>query len=332
MENRKVIEQPIRLKGLTQRFVYKANSFIDKQAAGKSPFLLFIPFVHVHTALFCSDEFVGKSKHGRYGDNVEEMDWAVGKVMEKLESVGLRNNTFVYFSSDNGAHIEETGVNGQREGGFNGIFKGGKAMGGMEGGIRVPSIISWPGTALKGEINYTTSQMDLFSTVMELTGTPLPKDRIIDGKSLIPLLNGKTQSPHEFIFHYCGKQIHAATYIQHNDQKLWKIHWTTPKFMPRTNQCEFVCHCFGDFVIHHNPPLLYDLENDPSEANPIDISSNSKYSKIISIVEKEKDRHLSKIEEVTDQFSFSNSIWKPWLQPCCNFPFCECTDDLHLKS
>ncbi|GFY43569.1 steryl-sulfatase [Trichonephila inaurata madagascariensis] len=277
--------------------------------------------------LFCSDEFAGKSKHGRYGDNVEEMDWAVGQVMEKLESLGLYNNTFVYFSSDNGAHIEETGVDGQREGGFNGIFKGGKMMGGMEGGIRVPSIISWPGTSLKGEINYATSQMDLFPTIMELADIPLPDDRIIDGKSMIPLLNGKSQSSHEFIFHYCGKQIHAATYIQQKDQKLWKIHWTTPKFKPGTNQCEYVCHCFGNFVIHHDPPLLYDLENDPSEANPINISSNSKYYEITSIVEQARISHRSKIQEVPDQFSFSNSIWKPWLQPCCNFPYCNCKDD-----
>ncbi|GFR15368.1 steryl-sulfatase [Trichonephila clavata] len=327
MENKEVVEQPVHLKGLTQRLVHKARAFLDKQANEKFPFLLFIPFVHVHTALFCSDEFAGKSKHGRYGDNVEEMDWAVGQVMERLKSLGLYNNTFVYFSSDNGAHIEETGVDGQREGGFNGIFKGGKMMGGMEGGIRVPSIISWSGTTLKGEINYPTSQMDLFPTIMELADIPLPDDRIIDGKSMIPLLNGKSQSSHEFIFHYCGKQIHAATYIQQKDRKSWKIHWTTPKFKPGTNQCEYVCHCFGDFVIHHDPPLLYDLENDPSEANPINISSNSKYSKIIFIVEQARIGHRSKIEEVPDQFSFSNSIWKPWLQPCCNFPYCNCKDD-----
>ncbi|GIY87917.1 hypothetical protein CEXT_59452, partial [Caerostris extrusa] len=123
MENKKIVEQPIRLKGLTQRFVEKASNFLEKQIAGKSPFFLYIPFVHVHTALFCADEFSGKSKHGRYGDNVEEMDWAVGKIMEKVENLGFLNNTFVYFSSDNGAHVEERGKNGQREGGFNGIFR-----------------------------------------------------------------------------------------------------------------------------------------------------------------------------------------------------------------
>ncbi|GIY87915.1 arylsulfatase D [Caerostris extrusa] len=199
-------------------------------------------------------------------------------------------------------------------------------MGGMEGGIRVPSIVSWPGTDFKGEINYTTSQMDLFPTIMEIAGILIPEDRIIDGKSMIPLLKGKSGSRHQILFHYCGKQIHAATYI-HNDKKIWKIHWTTPKFVPGTSHCEFVCHCFGDFVVHHNPPLLYDLENDPSESNPIEVKSDPYYSDIILRVNKARDEHYSKLENVPDQFSFSNSVWKPWLQPCCNFPLCKCTDD-----
>ncbi|GBM89352.1 Steryl-sulfatase [Araneus ventricosus] len=327
MENKEVVEQPIRLKGLTQRFVKKASNFLEKQS-GKSPFFLYIPFVHVHTALFSSDEFSGKSKHGRYGDNIEEMDWAVGQIMGKLESLGFRNNTFVYFSSDNGGHIEEIGADGQREGGYNGILKGGKTMGGMEGGIRVPTVISWPGTVLKGEIKHMTSQMDLFPTIMELASESLPADRIIDGKSMIPLLEGKSQkSPHHILFHYCGKSIHAATYTQHDDQEVWKIHWTTPKFMPGTSQCEYVCHCYGDFVVNHNPPLLYDLQHDPSESNPIKIASNPKYSKIISTVEQARDEHNLTLEEVPDQFSLYNAVWKPWLQPCCNFPYCECKDD-----
>lgn len=121
MENLDVVEQPIRLQGMTQRFVSKANEFLDRQ---QGPFLLFVSFMHVHTALFCSDEFKGRSAHGAYGDNVEEMDWAVGKIMEKLDDLGLRNKTFVYFSSDNGGHIEEVGINGEREGGYNGHFRG----------------------------------------------------------------------------------------------------------------------------------------------------------------------------------------------------------------
>lgn len=124
MQDKELVEQPVRLKGLTQRFVHKAKQFLQKQSVLKKPFLLYMPFVHVHTALFCTSKFSGQSAHGRYGDNVEEMDWAVGEVVQTLKNLNFLNNTFVYFSSDNGAHIEEVGHDGQREGGFNGVLKG----------------------------------------------------------------------------------------------------------------------------------------------------------------------------------------------------------------
>lgn len=325
MENREVIEQPIRLKGLTQRFVHKAKQFLNKQSFSNKPFLLYMPFVHVHTALFCASEFSGRSAHGRYGDNVEEMDWAVGEVIKTLEDLSMLNNTFIYFSSDNGAHIEEVGHDGQKEGGFNGVLKGGKMMGGMEGGIRVPSIISWPEKVAPKEINILTSQMDIFPTMLDITGLPLPNDRIIDGKSLVPVITGNLKH-HKIVFHYCGKFIHAATYIPDQGNNKWKVHWITPKFIPGTDRCPYVCHCFGEFIIHHEPPLLYNLVNDISESHPIDVSSNKKYLEIISLISNKRREHEKTIKNVTDQFSFSNSVWKPWLQPCCNFPFCKCTD------
>lgn len=67
----------------------------------------------------------GASAHGQYGDNVMEMDWSVGKMLDALDKHGVTDNTIVYFSSDNGGHIEEFNVVTQeREGGYNGIFSG----------------------------------------------------------------------------------------------------------------------------------------------------------------------------------------------------------------
>ena len=89
-------------------------------------------FLHVHTPLFSSPEFRGKSVHGRYGDNVLELDWAVGAVREKLAALGLAENTIVYFSTDQAAHNEEISASQERHGGYN-IYRGGKGMGGFEG-------------------------------------------------------------------------------------------------------------------------------------------------------------------------------------------------------
>lgn len=114
--------------------------------------------------------------------------------------------------------------------------------------------------------------------------------------------------------------------ISFTGKNIWKIHWITPKFIPGTDRCSYVCHCFGEFIVHHNPPLLYDLKNEISESTPIDVASHEKYSKIISMISKRKKEHEISIENVEDQFSFTNSVWKPWLQPCCNFPYCKCRD------
>ena len=66
----------------------------------------------------------GQSQHGPYGDEVEEMDWSIGQMLQALDDLDLSNNTLVYFTSDHGAHLEDTDLQGRREGGSNGIFMG----------------------------------------------------------------------------------------------------------------------------------------------------------------------------------------------------------------
>ncbi|XP_078258163.1 steryl-sulfatase-like isoform X2 [Rhinoraja longicauda] len=76
MQNDQIIQQPFSFESLTQRLTGEATSFMERNLG--HPFLLFISYIHVHTALYASPEFLGKSKHGLYGDSVEEMDWSVG--------------------------------------------------------------------------------------------------------------------------------------------------------------------------------------------------------------------------------------------------------------
>ena len=125
MKNYEVVEQPTVLENLTMRFTDEAINFIRTNK--DSPFLLFMSFAKVHTALFSTRPFANHSIHGRYGDNVEEMDWSVGQIMAAVKELGLKENTFVYFTSDNGPHLEETDPSsGEYHGGWKGIYKGGK--------------------------------------------------------------------------------------------------------------------------------------------------------------------------------------------------------------
>ncbi|KAL8190213.1 UNVERIFIED_CONTAM: hypothetical protein K2H54_043842 [Gekko kuhli] len=179
------------------------------------PFFLLVSFLHVHTPLVTTENFTGKSNHGLYGDNVEEMDWMIGRIMNSLDNQGLKNSTLTYFTSDHGGHLEAQQENAQH-GGWNGIYKGGKAMGGWEGGIRVPGLFTWPGMLPEGTvIDEPTSLMDIYPTLVHLAGGTVPQDRVIDGRNLMPLLQGSVQhSEHEFMFHYCGAYLHAVRWHQ----------------------------------------------------------------------------------------------------------------------
>ena len=124
MRNYDVVEQPIRWRSFTRRLVREGREFLESRHRDGRPFLLYLPWAQVHSAMHASPAFQGRSKHGPYGDEVEEMDWSVGQILDTLEELGLKENTLVYFSSDNGGFIEETGPSGNREGGWNGIYKG----------------------------------------------------------------------------------------------------------------------------------------------------------------------------------------------------------------
>ncbi|XP_006274655.2 arylsulfatase D-like [Alligator mississippiensis] len=327
MRNYDITEQPMKLERTASLMLKEAVSFIERNKHG--PFLLFVSFLHVHTPLYTTEKFLGKSRHGIYGDNVEEMDWMVGNILDAIDKEGLKNSTFTYFASDHGGQLEAQEGEVQL-GGWNGIYKGGKGMGGWEGGIRVPGVCRWPGV-LPAEtvIDEPTSLMDIYPTVAYLGGGTVPQDRVIDGHNLMPLLQGRVhQSEHQFIFHYCGSYLHAVRWHQKDSGILWKAHYVTPKFHPEgAGACygRGICPCFGEGVTHHDPPLLFDLSQDPSETNPLSPGTEPLFDTIMSRIEKAVTEHRRTLTPVPQQLSLYNIIWKPWLQPCCGtFPFCWC--------
>ncbi|XP_074463236.1 arylsulfatase D-like isoform X2 [Larus michahellis] len=330
MRNHDITEQPMNLEKTTSNMLKEAVSFIERNK--HRPFLLFVSLLHVHTPLITTEKFQGRSRHGLYGDNVEEMDWMVGRLLDAIDKEGLKNATFIYFASDHGGSLEAHRGNAQF-GGWNGIYKGGKGMGGWEGGIRVPGIVRWPGVLPAGTvIHELTSLMDIFPTVVHLAGGAVPQDRVIDGRPLLPLLQGTVQrSGHEFMFHYCGAFLHAVRWHQKDSGTTWKAHYATPVFQPEASGGCFgrgICPCFGDGVTHHDPPLLFDLSKDPSEANPLSADTEPLFNTVTRRMGEAVEEHRKTLTPVPQQLSPYNSIWKPWLQPCCGtFPFCWCDEE-----
>ncbi|XP_043853852.1 steryl-sulfatase isoform X1 [Dromiciops gliroides] len=333
MRNHEVVQQPMSYENLTQRLTREALKFINRNTG--TPFLLFLSYIHVHTALFSAKEFVGKSKHGMYGDAVEEMDWSIGQILKALDKKKLTNKTLVYFTSDQGAHIEEVTDKGDIHGGSNGIYKGGKANN-WEGGIRIPGLLRWPGVLQPGTvIDEPTSNMDLFPTIVKLAGATLPEDRVIDGRDLMPLLQGKIlQSEHEFLFHYCNAYLNAVRWHPRNSTSIWKAFFFTPKFKPDdSNGCfpTHVCFCNGHYVTRHNPPLLFDISKDPKERHPLTSKTENHFHEILRVMQEAADNHTKTLSVVPNQLSWGNLLWKPWLQLCCSSSYLSCHCDREAK-
>uniref|UniRef100_A0A8C5YVQ8 Steryl-sulfatase n=1 Tax=Marmota marmota marmota TaxID=9994 RepID=A0A8C5YVQ8_MARMA len=332
MRNHTVTQQPLDFDRATPLLLQEVSSFLQRNKHG--PFLLFVSFLHVHVPLVTTKGFLGRSHHGLYGDNVEEMDWMVGHILDMLDQEGLADRTLVYFTSDHGGSLESRlGTN--QYGGWNGVYKGGKGMGGWEGGIHVPGIFRWPGVLPAGQvIQEPTSLMDVFPTVVQLGGGQVPQDRVIDGRDLLPLLLGTAQhSDHEVLLHYCQRFLHAARWQQRDqDPTLWKVHFMTPIFQPEgAGACygKVVCPCIGEGVVQHDPPLLFDLSRDPSESHVLTPDSEPRFHQVVGRVRQAVEEHQRSLGTVPQQLGTLHNLWRPWLQPCCGpFPLCSCdTED-----
>lgn len=183
------------------------------------------------------------------------------------------------------------------------------------------------------ELDVLTSTMDLLPTVARLVRRDIPRDRIIDGKNLLPLLTNEEQhSPHEFIFHYCGNQIHAVRYHPKESDIVWKAHLMTPKWSEGTDYCSEtgLCLCHGDSVTVHEDPLLFDITNDPGESSPI-AANTPGYQFVMSRISAAIDEHRETIDSVPNQLEDDKTSFHPGLQMCCNFPFCTCKETRDLE-
>ncbi|XP_029390628.1 steryl-sulfatase-like [Mus pahari] len=315
MDDLAVAQRPTDYGGLTRRLADEAARFLRRNR--DRPFLLFLSFLHVHTAHFADPGFAGRSLHGAYGDSVEEMDWGVGRVLAALDELGLAGHTLVYFTSDHGAHVEELGPRGERLGGSNGVFRGGKGNN-WEGGVRVPGLVRFPRELRPGrEVSEPTSLMDVFPTVARLAGAELPRDRVIDGRDLMPLLRGDAlRSEHEFLFHYCNAYLQAVRW--RNGSALWKAFYFTPKFAPAGSGGCFpthVCFCAGAaHVTRHDPPLLFDLARDPGERRPLTPEAEPRYRRVLDAVDAAVRAHRAGLRPAPDQLDPAHLVWKPWLQ------------------
>lgn len=197
---------------LTTRYTERAVRFIEKNK--DKPFFLYLPHSMPHVPLGVSGKFRGKSKQGKYGDVVMEIDWSVGEILKTLGRLGLEDDTLVVYVSDNGPWL-----NFGNHGGSTGALREGKGTM-WEGGARVPCVMRFPGRIEGAKLCANiASTIDLLPTIAAITGSPLPGNRI-DGVDLSPLLEGvEGSNPRDHFFYYYGGELQAVR------EGRWKLHF-----------------------------------------------------------------------------------------------------------
>ncbi|NBC66651.1 MAG: sulfatase-like hydrolase/transferase [Bacteroidetes bacterium] len=200
-------------KNFTQWFTEESVDFINRSS--DQPFFLYVPHPQPHVPLFVSEEFEGASETGLHGDVITELDWSVGEIVNALEENGVRDDTIIIFSSDNGPWLSYANHSGSTP------FREGKGTS-FDGGIRSPLVISYPNGIDKNTVSGNTFfSIDLMPTLASVTGSTLP-DYEIDGKNVWNLITGgeDESSPQDYYSFTNGSEFQG---VMSGDGR-WKLH------------------------------------------------------------------------------------------------------------
>ena len=194
---------------LTDAFAREAVDYIDRHQ--DEPFFLYLAFNAVHTPMHADDARLKKfaaipdKKRRTYAAMMSAMDDAVGEVMKAVRDKGLAENTLVFFFSDHGGPtMKGTTTNAS----INTPLRGSKRTT-LEGGVRVPFFLSWPGHVPAGKLyDHPVIQLDVFPMAMKAAGAAVPADAKLEGVDLVPYLTGENpEVPHDALYWRFGQQM-----------------------------------------------------------------------------------------------------------------------------
>ncbi|WP_299668346.1 sulfatase [uncultured Polaribacter sp.] len=242
LKGEEVIEMDPNADYFTKRITDKSIAFIKENK--DNPFFLYIPHPMPHRPVHLSPEVmkkvpekvqqaiknedgnIGYMKRDKlYNYAINEIDWSVGQILDALKKYKIDENTIVIFTSDNGPMVGKAKPLSGRKGST------------FEGGMRVPAVIRWPKKIAAGQVSSELlTAMDFLPTIAKVAGAKLPKNHIIDGKDILPVLSNNQKSPHEVFFYYKENTLEAVR------SGKWKLR-----------------------VKGYKSPALYNLEEDISE-------------------------------------------------------------------
>lgn len=252
---------------LSDALTLEAGREMEKAVAEKRPFYLNMAHYAVHAPFETDERFINhytdpsKDEQARaFATLIEGMDKSLGDILDKLEELGIAENTFILFLGDNGG---DAPLGGPADYGSSAPLRGKKGAE-YEGGVRVPFIASWahPDAGNKFQKQYPVAQhaiqtqmgtvMDIYPTVLSVAGVAVPKNHILDGSDLKTLLAGKKDKNHrdDFLMHFPHE--HRGSYFTSYRKGDWKLIYYYNPQTPKSPSYK-----------------LYNLADDPFEANDL---------------------------------------------------------------
>ncbi|KAJ8392295.1 hypothetical protein AAFF_G00076590 [Aldrovandia affinis] len=305
MANDTIKQQPVSFLDLEKAYSDFATQFISMSARRKQPFFLYYPSHHTHYPQFAGEGTAGKSPRGPFGDALMEFDSTVGNLIQALEDSGVHNNTFLFFTADNGPELMR-----MSRGGNAGLLKCGKDTT-YDGGMREPAIAYWPGTIKPGVTRALASTLDLLPTIAALAGAELPRVPL-DGFDMSGILFRHEPSRRKAMFYYPTSPIEKYGPFAVRLGR-YKAHYFTKGSIKSSTTPDQDCHETA-FLKHHDPPLLFDLEADPSENYNLATPGHPEFKAVLQQIQDVK----AEFEEgmVFGEAQMRKGI-DPALEPCC---------------
>ncbi|MBI3935400.1 MAG: arylsulfatase [Betaproteobacteria bacterium] len=225
--------------------VARTIDFMRRQVRAKKPFFAYVPITQLHYPTLPHRDFASRTGAGDFADAMVEMDYRVGQVLDEIDALGLRDDTVLIFGSDNGPEFRRPwrGTAGPWTGTYHTA---------MEGSLRVPFMIRWPGRVAAGRVtNEIVHVADLFPTLARTAGAEVPSDRPIDGVDQLDFFLGRQERSNRegFVF-YIKNEMRAAKW------RNWKMHFI---WEPEPNA--------GPVKLES--PYLFNLIQDPKEETDV---------------------------------------------------------------
>jgi arylsulfatase len=199
-----------RMETVDEEFLAASLDFIDRSHTAGKPFFVWFNATHMHFRTHTKASDLGRSGQGFYNDTMMGHDDTVGKLLDKLEELGIADNTIVMYSTDNGPHFNtwpDAAITPYRS----------EKNSNWEGAYRVPAMVRWPGKIPAGEVsNAVMSHLDWVPTLMAAAGEPETVEKLkegltvdgrqlrvhLDGYNFLPYLTGQTEQAPRQVFHY----------------------------------------------------------------------------------------------------------------------------------